>query len=41
VWGGTRGIGRNETAKGLNQIINFAKNHNTVQQIFTDGMLLK
>jgi len=41
VRGGTRGVGRNETAKGLDQIINFAKNHNTVQHIFTDVMLLK
>jgi RNase H-fold protein (predicted Holliday junction resolvase) len=28
VWGGTRGVGRNETEKGLNQIKNFARKHN-------------
>jgi hypothetical protein len=30
VWGVTRGMGRNEMVKGFHQIINFAKNHNTV-----------
>jgi len=28
VWGGTRDVGRNETEKGLHQIINIVTNHN-------------
>lgn len=33
VWGGTRGIGRNEAKKALQQISNFVQNHNQTNAI--------
>ena len=33
VWGDTRDVGRDETEKGLHQIINFVTNHNKTNVI--------
>jgi hypothetical protein len=33
VWGGTRDVGRNETAKGLHQIRNIVDNHSQINII--------